>query len=152
MARLQILELPEGVDDERAPFVLVVDEHVPQRYITAGGAQFTRRDPFDGLAEKIGARAVVVFEESIEIPANEIPVDAAGYPVRVRIVADTTEFEQALAEASEAASRVRPVQREVDQMDRITDALGFDRLRDWDEIVWAIENALTPGSAEKGGE
>ncbi|AAR29721.1 hypothetical protein VWBp31 [Streptomyces phage VWB] len=151
MARLQILELPEGVDDERAPFVLVVDESVPQRVIV-GMDYGSTGDYWQVVAERIGARGVIVTPETLEIPANEIPLDASEHPVRLRIEADTSQFEQALAEASEAASRVCPVQREVHQMDRITDALGFDRLRDWDEIVWAIENAREASQAEKGGE
>lgn len=72
MARLQILELPEGSDDDRQPFVLVVDEYQPQRYIL--GPDQTQPEPVDlfaGIAEKIGARAVLVFEETVEIPAND---------------------------------------------------------------------------------
>ncbi|WP_367572176.1 hypothetical protein [Streptomyces globisporus] len=60
MARLQILELPEGAGDDRPPFVLVIDEWT---------------SPFHGLpnewAEKIGAQGVLVFEDTIDIPAND---------------------------------------------------------------------------------
>jgi len=69
MARLQILELPEGVGDERPPFVLVVDQYVPQRYVLSGGQE--PREPFEGVAEKIGARAVLVVAETVDIPAND---------------------------------------------------------------------------------
>ncbi|MET9728427.1 hypothetical protein [Streptomyces zaomyceticus] len=72
MARLQILELPEGAGDDRPPFVLVVDQYEPERYVTAGGAEFKLSDAFGGIAEKIGARAVLVFEEAVEIPANDL--------------------------------------------------------------------------------
>ncbi|MGO4630510.1 hypothetical protein AB4225_06135 [Streptomyces sp. 2RAF24] len=106
MARLQILELPEGVGDERPPFVLIVDEYVPQRYVTAVGAEFKTRDPFDGVAERIGARAVLAFEETIEIPANEVVIDPAGYPVQVQIEADTSRFEEQLAAAAHKAARL----------------------------------------------
>ncbi|GAP46881.1 hypothetical protein [Streptomyces azureus] len=74
MARLQILELPEGAGDERPPFVLVVDQYEPQRYIL-GPDQPEPVDQFAGIAERIGARAVLVFEETIDIPAN----DASAY-------------------------------------------------------------------------
>jgi hypothetical protein len=71
MARLQILQLPDGVDDERPPFVLVVDQYVERRYIT-GLDQPEPVSEFDGIAEKIGARAVLVFEGgTVEIPAND---------------------------------------------------------------------------------
>lgn len=69
MARLQILELPEGSGDDRPPFILVVDQ------VPTDEAAFDalRRDLNDGdLAEKIGARAVLVFEETIDIPANDL--------------------------------------------------------------------------------
>ncbi|HTE56961.1 MAG TPA: hypothetical protein VK698_39180 [Kofleriaceae bacterium] len=70
MARLQILELPEGSNDERPPFVLVVDQ------VPSDEAAFDaiRRDLLaDGdLAERVGARAVLVFEDTIDIPANDL--------------------------------------------------------------------------------
>jgi hypothetical protein len=72
MARLQILELPEGSGDDRPPFVLVVDQYEPQRYVL--GPDQSQPEPVDlfaGIAEKIGARAVLVFEEKIDIPAND---------------------------------------------------------------------------------
>ncbi|MFD5491613.1 hypothetical protein ACFWH4_01395 [Streptomyces sp. NPDC127091] len=66
MARLQILELPEGSGDDRPPFVLVVDQFEPPPYPGEPWPPL-----FDGVAEKIGARAVLVFEETIDIPAND---------------------------------------------------------------------------------
>jgi hypothetical protein len=33
MARLQILELPEGAGNDRAPFVLVIDQYEARRYV-----------------------------------------------------------------------------------------------------------------------
>ncbi|MFC8065517.1 hypothetical protein [Streptomyces sp. NPDC057293] len=72
MARLQILELPTGADDDRPPFVLVVD----QMPADEPGFEALRRDLTDGnLAERTGARAVLVFEDTIDIPAN----DTSGY-------------------------------------------------------------------------
>jgi hypothetical protein len=78
MARLQILELPEGAADDRPPFVLVVDQYDPQRYIL-GHDQPEPIDEFDGIAQKIGARAVLVFQETVEIPANQITASPAGH-------------------------------------------------------------------------
>ena len=69
MASLQILELPEGSSDDRPPFVLVVDQ------MPANDAAFEalRCDLGFATAEQIGARAVLVFEETIDIPANDPP-------------------------------------------------------------------------------
>ncbi|MFE7727381.1 hypothetical protein ACFU5D_16500 [Streptomyces anthocyanicus] len=72
MARLQILELPEGSNDDRPPFVLVVDECVPR---VALGATAAFGDYWQDLADKIGARGVIVTPETIDIPAN----DTSGY-------------------------------------------------------------------------
>ncbi|MFE9432332.1 hypothetical protein ACFYNA_15240 [Streptomyces sp. NPDC006640] len=67
MARLQILELPEGANDERAPFVLVIDEATTD----PEGQLVLASSDFEGTCQRIGARAVLVFEETIEIPAND---------------------------------------------------------------------------------
>lgn len=73
MARLQILELPEGTGDDRPPFALVVDQYEPPPY----PADVAGPAPFTEVAKKIGARVVLAFEETIEIPANE-PQPSAG--------------------------------------------------------------------------
>ncbi|MEU9444655.1 hypothetical protein AB0D42_27990 [Streptomyces sp. NPDC048304] len=107
MARLQILELPEGAGDDRPPFVLVVDEYVPQRYII-GADQPEPVDQFSGIAEKIGARAVLVFEETIEIPANDVPVGSDGLPLTVRVEGDFEGFhEQVQKEINIAQENMR---------------------------------------------
>lgn len=93
MARLQILELPEGSGDDRPPFVLVVDEYVPQRYVL-GPDQPEPVDQFERITEKIGARAVLVFEETIDIPGNDVPVDPDGYPLKFRIEPDFETFRE----------------------------------------------------------
>lgn len=85
MARLQILELPEGSGDDRPPFILVVDQYVPQRYILGAG-QGEQPQPvneFDGIAEQIGARAVLAFQETIEIPANDTLPSSAQWELTV---------------------------------------------------------------------
>lgn len=87
MARLQILGLPEGAGDDRPPFVLVVDQ-VPT---DEAGFDAIRRDlgtPED-LIERIGARAVLVFEEAIDILANAatpIAADDAERPTTAQII------------------------------------------------------------------
>ncbi|NML55384.1 hypothetical protein HHL19_16570 [Streptomyces sp. R302] len=106
MPRLQILELPEGADDDRPPFALVIDQ-ADEALI--GSLLCTKReDPDFDLASRIGARTVLVFEETMEIPANDLPVDEHGLPLTIHIEADTTVFhEQVEAAARWAADRLR---------------------------------------------
>lgn len=86
MARLQILELPveHHGDDMTTPWILVIDQ-VPS---DEDKFDAIRRDLLaDGdLAPRLGARGVLVFEETIEIPANEVgaqaePLLRVGEPV-----------------------------------------------------------------------
>ncbi|MGW7617413.1 hypothetical protein ACWGLG_16405 [Streptomyces antimycoticus] len=117
MARLQILELPteHHGDDMVTPFVLVIDQ--------ASETTINALDPVpDGLsphntamqrlaavsvAEQIGARAVLVFEETIDIPANEVTIDD-GQTVRLKIEGDFTAFrEQAMREIAQAQADLR---------------------------------------------
>lgn len=65
MARLQILELPEGAEDDRPPFVLVIDQ------VDDDLAAEIARWPSD-ISTRIGARQVLCFPGTIEIPANEV--------------------------------------------------------------------------------
>ncbi|MFF7365630.1 hypothetical protein [Streptomyces sp. NPDC008125] len=118
MTRLQIMELPEGSRDERAPFVLVVDQ-CPDRWESrAGSGDQLTSHRWREAAQKIGAVDVIVTAETVEIPANELlPVGA---------------FELVGDQAARAANA------EDERMREITDALGFDRLQNWDEIVSAI--------------
>ncbi|MGW0905026.1 hypothetical protein [Streptomyces sp. NPDC002853] len=83
MARIQILELPEGSSDDRPPFVLVIDETAPQRYIL--GADTTWRDHWQDIADKIGARGVIVTPDTVDIPANDVPVDENGHPLFFKV-------------------------------------------------------------------
>ncbi|WP_121703365.1 hypothetical protein [Streptomyces sp. E5N298] len=75
MARLQILELPEVVvgSVSETPFILVVDQCVPQRVALGATAAFG--DYWQDLADRIGARGVIVTPETVDIPAN----DTSGY-------------------------------------------------------------------------
>lgn len=68
MTRLQILELPEGSGDDRPPFVLVVDQ-APSDGVWLEA--FRRDLEANDIANRIGARAVLCFEDTIEIPAND---------------------------------------------------------------------------------
>ncbi|MFF9088640.1 hypothetical protein ACF1BE_19850 [Streptomyces sp. NPDC014991] len=113
MARLQILQLPEGVDDSRPPFALVVDQCAADRWVSRpGNGDQLMSTRWREAAEMLGARGVIVTAETVEIPANEVPL-----PEPLELVAD------------------------VDRMDEITDALGLDQLRDWGEIVEAAKRA-----------
>lgn len=63
MARLQILQLPEGAGNERVPYILVIDQVArPEDYWS-----------FTDNPERLGARAILVFADTIDIPANEVP-------------------------------------------------------------------------------
>lgn len=132
MARLQILQLPEGASDERAPFVLVVDQVVPERYVL-GSAMEGQPSHWDVMAERIGARGVIVTPETMEIPANDVPF---------QLTVDDSSSDRAV-EASER------VDEECARMDAVTEALGLDRLRDWDEIVRAAK--VVRSAADEGG-
>ncbi|MFE9855591.1 hypothetical protein [Streptomyces sp. NPDC005780] len=144
MARLQILELPEGSGDDRPPFVLVVDECMPQRIVV--GLDSSWQDHWQQLADKIGARGVLVFDDTIDIPANEITLThvqeaADGNVVRLRVEPDLTGFtDTVMAEAVSAQTKVVEAvgQNQGDRKAALTDALGMDRLRDWDDIRNAV--------------
>lgn len=63
MARLQILELPteHHGDDMTTPWVLIVDQaSKPEDWLA-----------FQGNPERLGARAILIFEETVDIPAND---------------------------------------------------------------------------------
>ncbi|MFJ8760830.1 hypothetical protein [Streptomyces cyaneofuscatus] len=66
MPRLQILRLPDGGGE--SPFVLVIDQ------APLGGPLYRRFaqdiDLNDSIAARTGARAVLVFEDTIDILAN----------------------------------------------------------------------------------
>jgi hypothetical protein len=106
MARLQILELPAGAGDDRQPFVLVVDETVPQRIALGPDTPF--RDYWQDLAQRIGARGVVVTPETVDIPANELLPGSTGARVylgdmEVGSVSSTDSTDR----AAEAESRLK---------------------------------------------
>lgn len=98
MARIQILELPEGGSDDRPPFILIIDQ-VPD----AAPYLHMVDEP-----ERLGARAILIFKDTIEIPANDVPVGPDGYPVRLKIEGDFTKFrEQAMTEIAKAQADMK---------------------------------------------
>lgn len=173
MARLQILELPEGADDSRPPYVLVVDECAPQRVII-GMDHGPVRDYWHDVAERLGARGAIVTAETVEIPANDVSAEfreglqqsvADLYESARRSLSESETLGHKLLQRAEIAEavtaqtkglmerRTRTLReraeraegkltalgkQDTERMDQVTDALGFDRLRDWDEIVSAI--------------
>jgi hypothetical protein len=191
MARIQILELPEGASDERPPLVLVIDqtsaaesEGIAARFATPA-------------AERLGARAILAFPGTIDIPANQIPVGSDGLPLRVRVEGDFDAFRQQVQDEATVASSTltsarysaeryrdqppRPydeggysptemarsrdewMKAATDAQDRLererenrdsrkaalTDALGMDRLRDWDDIVNAARGLRKDRDAQR---
>ena len=159
MARLQILELPEGSNDDRPPFVLVIDQaRVEDFHPSTDGetawqiyiGKLTAVDPLKDMAEQIGARAVLVFETTVDIPANDVSGylrdgEAAWTPADETraILIDTLNEKpaptdwQSVAEKRERDLLGYIASRERIERDRrasLTDALGMDRLRDWDDI------------------
>lgn len=101
MARLQILELPAGSGDDQSPFILVVDEYQPRRYILGVGQTEQLVDEFDGIAERIGARAVLTFVETVDIPASENAVQVEPLP-HVDDFTDLSEAKQLIVARDEA--------------------------------------------------
>ena len=101
MARLQILQLPAGAGDDRPPFVLVVDETDDAFRHELGDPNATMRDAQADLAKALGARAVLVFRQPVDIPANENAVQAERLP-HVDDFTDLSEAKQ-LTEARDEA-------------------------------------------------
>lgn len=132
MARLQILELPEGSGDERPPFVLVVDQ-VPR---DEPAFEDLRRDLDDNdIAARIGARGVLVFEDTIDIPAN----DTSTYLQQVAEETGATIGEAARAvTARQLADERTDITRDMDRLaqrrDELAAALGMEQGSNWDDI------------------
>jgi hypothetical protein len=126
MTRLQILELPAGPGDDRPSFALVVDEYQPMRYATGFDQEELVIDEFEGVAEKIGARIVLIFRETVAIPSNGTAQTDSG-----ETSARTAE---GLRLARERIDIARDADRLAKWKNELTDALGMDRTRDWDDI------------------
>ncbi|MEU2780545.1 hypothetical protein [Streptomyces sp. NPDC007110] len=94
MPRIQILPLPEGASDERPPFALVIDqadETILQSlaYGIAYDSDSGGRPLRDALKDELGARGILCFTETIEIPANDVTAYATPTAI-VHVEGDTT--------------------------------------------------------------
>lgn len=162
MARLQILELPEGTDDERPPYILVVDQ-ADEATANALSPSSEGLSPYSAVmqkltgqsaAEQIGARGILVFADTIDIPANdttaylgggearnEVTVKLGDQDVRSAIAADMNKARQQAGLptvgqrlADERTDIARDMDRLAKWKNELLDALGMDRTRDWDDI------------------
>lgn len=100
MARLQILELPTIYRDEgpdETPYILVIDQ------VGEETAADVARWP-DDIATRTGARHVLCFSETVDIPANETPVDPDGYPLKIRVEGDFEQFREQVQDEIRKAS------------------------------------------------
>lgn len=86
MARLQILELPDVERSDgtyETPFVLVIDQ-ANGTILSSLREQASRGvdDPlaYNPVADQIGATAVLVFDETIDIPANDLTAYSETLP------------------------------------------------------------------------
>lgn len=117
MARLQVLELPEGTGDDRPPFVLVVDE---TSYPTVEAHQ-AAEGWWKQLAQQVGAQGCIVTDDTIDIPANDLTLThiqeaADGNVVRLRVEPDLdgftekvwTEAAKLQADVIDAVRQARP--------------------------------------------
>jgi hypothetical protein len=71
MARLQILELPAGPGDDQPPFILVIDQ------VDNDTATDIASWPND-ISKRLGARHVLCFPGTIDIPANDTTAYLGG--------------------------------------------------------------------------
>ncbi|MEU5900563.1 hypothetical protein [Streptomyces venezuelae] len=103
MARLQILELPteHHGDDMTTPFILVIDQADENTASTLDGpdtedasyATAIKRLTGRSLAEQIGARAILVFETTVDIPANDTTAYSATPPAKRELVVNVGDHE-----------------------------------------------------------
>jgi hypothetical protein len=109
MARIQILELPEGASDERSPFAVIIDQ------VQDVDALRTSLGLDSSVRDAMGARVILAFEETVDIPANE-PAYAteltgegdsvtAGV-VHLKVEPDLTGFDESLGAALAGAQRI----------------------------------------------
>lgn len=131
MARLQILELPEGSGDDRPPFVFIIDQAPRDESSSAFRDDLVNNE----IANRIGARHVLVFEDTVDIPAN----DTTAYLQQVAEETGATIGKITSAfSAQQLADERNDIARDMDRLAKwkqeLADALGMDRLRDWDDI------------------
>src|ERR1041385_1690679 len=132
MARLQILELPEGSGDDRPPFVLVIDQVTDDEAERLADSQ----EALEGVAKKAGARAVTVFHDmTIDIPANDTTAYLRGdETARTEAGEMQGRPTEGMRLAHERAAIARDLARFAKWKNELADALGMDRTRDWDDI------------------
>lgn len=130
MARIQILELPteHHGDDMATPFVLIVDQADYDSLNSLSAAL----EGWQSVKDQIGARAVLVFEETVEIPAN----DHTAYRGEVEERAETPRANERAIEAEEKLKAFMEKRYAIEQERKasLADALGRGGIRDWDDI------------------
>ncbi|MET7975735.1 hypothetical protein ABZW44_22370 [Streptomyces mirabilis] len=112
MARLQILELPteHHGDDMTTPWILVIDQ------VDEGTADDIARWP-DDIAKRTGARHVLCFSDTVDIPANDTTAYLSNEggdgtivgAVRVRVEPDFEQFR------GQVQDEIRRAQQELKQ-------------------------------------
>ncbi|MYY79775.1 MULTISPECIES: hypothetical protein [unclassified Streptomyces] len=120
MARIQILELPmvHVGDFSETPFLLIIDQ------VDDETAADIARWP-DDIATRTGARHVLCFRETVDIPANDMPVDPDGYPDKFRIEPDFETFrEQVHEEIAKAQAELARALRETGRLPDRTESTG----------------------------
>lgn len=98
MARIQILELPteHHGDDMVTPFLLILDQVEDAEALN---------DNMQGAKELSGARGILAFTETIEIPGNYVTLNDGvdGGIVHLRVEPDLSAFGPAVEAAIEDA-------------------------------------------------
>lgn len=124
MARLRIVELPmiHHGDDSETPFGVILDQVAEDSTILRGADQADRA--FRGW----GARGVVITQDTVDLADDQPAPDAELYSLGGHLLRELPRRE-VNSEAEQGT--------DTDRMDALTEALGIDRLRDWDEIVRA---------------
>jgi hypothetical protein len=151
MPRIRILELPMVHIGEASetPFAVIFDQ-VPD-----DSPLLRNLDRVNEAVRVWGARGALVTADRVDV-ADELPLDGPLVEVRGDFDDDpewrARQLEGKLKEFAEASYR-----ENLDRMDAVTNALGLDRMRDWDEILTALRAYRAAGeqlgeAAAKGGE
>jgi hypothetical protein len=163
MARIQILELPATGrgDSVETPFALVIDQADDSiRAAFDRNADVETRSLPDGtmyslqrpLAEQLGARTVLVFDGAIEIPASGVDLPDAvlvggGNDALTEMARSRDEWMERSIRFEGRVAQIRE-QREQHKT-AITDALGIDRIRDWDDVLNAARGIRRERQAQR---
>ena len=97
MARIQILELPAVCHrngDDETPFVVIIDQADDAFRHAIARTDEAMYEAQKDLAEAIGARSILVFPGTVEIPANDTSAYVTGTAgdVRLDFQADAPKF------------------------------------------------------------